>query len=66
MKRRLDRHSLLRLRGGKLRRESRKAREDWIPASAGMTFQTAVSLPYRPNGLLQPVVGWAHRKDFGG
>jgi len=52
-----NRHSRLRLRGGRLRRESRKACKDWIPAYAGMTLQTAVSLPLNVSRLLEGVAG---------
>jgi hypothetical protein len=39
-----SRHSRLRLRGGRLRRESRNAPKDWIPAFAGMTQKKARGL----------------------
>jgi hypothetical protein len=42
----LRRHSRLRLRGGKLRREPRKSDTDWIPAFTGMTDKLLHPLVY--------------------
>ena len=64
MERRDDRHSRLRLRGGKLRRESRKASKYWIPAFAGMTEELLSPPVSIEEVVLKGVVGESHRGDL--
>ena len=64
MERRHDRHSRFRLRGGKLRRESRKASKYWIPAFAGMTEELLSPPVSIEEVVLKGVVGESHRGDL--